>query len=639
MKAAAVILLSVLSAAAAVAQQRDVRPIAKPPAAAVTAKGTDLSVVVLSDDQAARPLRRVSVSLQLGILSSPRTVVTDEEGRAVFTGVAPGNYLLVAFKPGFVRTYYGSKTPGRGPGVAVAVVEGKSVPEIRLKVPRGGVIGGTLRSASGRPVANQSVQAISPQALKNLNLESMNESITTTAMTDDRGVYRVYGLAPGSYFVMTSGISLRQEFRQVTAEQVKWAQGLSSSGTLPATTEPPPPPPPTAPASWAPVFFPGTAVVTEAVPVSIEAGQERLGVDFVTLLVPTAQIRGRLMDDQGRPQENQSVTIRALTSKATGLEFLETLGGESGRTDQDGAFTLNGVKPGRYTLNARVTIRTGNEPPANPQANAMAEAMAMFGGAVGTHWASEEINVSGRDITDVTLVLKPALTVTGKVVYDASTMKPPEDMTTVRLAVSSMGNDAASPIETLVQSMLGGSSVTVSADGTFVAKGLSPGRYRIMTASGVLASLAPSEGLEGTWTLKSVMAGGRDVADTGLDVKDNVSNVVVTFTDKPSELSGTVFDQQGRVTPEFPIVIFSTDKASWVSGSRRVKQARPASDGTFKVTGLPAGEYFVCAVIAVEQSELADPEFLEQLAASSYKIKITMRDGQKTVQDLKLGGG
>ena len=170
------------------------------------AKGTDVSVIVVSDDQSARPLRRVSVSLQLGLLSAPRTVVTDDDGRAVFTAVAPGNYLLIAFKPGYVRTYYGSKTPGRGPGVAVAVLEGKPVPELRLKVPRGAVIGGTVRSVTGRPAANQMVQVLSPNAMKNLSLEALNESTTTVATTDDRGMYRVYGLAPGSYIVSVTSI-------------------------------------------------------------------------------------------------------------------------------------------------------------------------------------------------------------------------------------------------------------------------------------------------------------------------------------------------------------------------------------------------------------------------------------------------
>jgi hypothetical protein len=631
-------LCGVLGAGGAVLAQRDVRPPAKPAVAVPTGKGTDISVVVVSDEQSARPLRRVSVSLQLGLLSAPRTVVTDDEGRAVFTAVGPGNYLLIAFKPGYVRTYYGSKTPGRGPGVAVAVIDGKPVPELRLKVPRGGVIGGTVRSVTGRPAANQMVQVISPTTLKNMSLEAISESTLTTAITDDRGMYRVYGLAPGSYIVSVSSTGMREEFRQVTAEQVQWASALSSSGTLAAAAPAPPPPPAAAPTSFSTVFYPGTAVAADAQPVAVEAGEERLGVDFGITLVPTAQIRGRLVDEQGRPQANQSVSLRAPASSASGLEFIESLGSGSGRTGPDGTFTLSSVKPGRYTLSARATIRAANEPAGAPQANAMGEALAMLGMGGGTHWASEDVTVAGRDIADLTLVLKPSLTITGKVAYEASTLKPPEDMTSVRLAVTEVTKESASAVTTLVQSMFGGGSVTVAADGTFVAKGLSPGKYRVMTAGGVLASLAPAERVDG-WTLKSVMAGGRDVADTGLDVKENVSNVIVTFTDRPSELTGTVFDQAGRVTPEFPIVVFSTDKTYWLSGSRRVKQARPASDGTFRVAGLPAGDYFVCAVTAVEESELADPAFLEQLAASSYKIRISIRAGERTVQDLKLGGG
>jgi hypothetical protein len=386
------------------------------------------------------------------------------------------------------------------------------------------------------------------------------------------------------------------------------------------------------------VFYPGTALAAEAQPVAVEAGQERLGVDFAIMLVPTAQVRGRLVDEEGRPQANQNVSLRAPSSSAMGLEFIESIGTGSTTTGADGAFTLTGVKPGRYTLNARATIRPANETGGAAQNNPMGEALAMLGLGGGTHWASEEIAVAGRDITDLTLVLKPTLTITGKVAIEASTLKAPEDMSSVRLAVASVSTEPTSAVTTLMQSMFGGSSVTVSSDGTFVAKGLSPGQYRITTAGGVLSSLAPTERID-PWTLKSVMFGGRDVADTGIEVNQNVSNVTVTFTDRPSELTGTVFDQAGRVTPEFPIVVFSTDKTYWVSGSRRVKQARPASDGTFKVVGLPAGEYFVCAVTAVEQSELADPAFLEQLAASGYKIKIAIRAGEKTVQDLKLGGG
>ena len=98
-----------------------------------------------------------------------------------------------------------------------------------------------------------------------------------------------------------------------------------------------------------------------------------------------------------------------------------------------------------------------------------------------------------------------------------------------------------------------------------------------------------------------------------------------------------MFDGAGRVTPNFPIVVFATDRAYWTLGSRRVQTARPASDGKFKVTGLPAGEYYVCAVTAVDRTEVYDPAFLEPLVAVSFKI--TIADGEKKTQDLRLGGG
>jgi hypothetical protein len=135
------------------------------------------------------------------------------------------------------------------------------------------------------------------------------------------------------------------------------------------------------------------------------------------------------------------------------------------------------------------------------------------------------------------------------------------------------------------------------------------------------------------------MAGGQDIADGVLDVTDggSVSDVVVTFTDRPTALSGQVFDQAGRVTADFPIVIFSTDRTTWVPASRRIQIVRPATDGRFRAVGLPAGEYYVAAVTAIEPDQATDPSFLEQLAAVSFTLAIA--DGEQKTQDLKLGGG
>jgi hypothetical protein len=133
------------------------------------------------------------------------------------------------------------------------------------------------------------------------------------------------------------------------------------------------------------------------------------------------------------------------------------------------------------------------------------------------------------------------------------------------------------------------------------------------------------------------MAGSRDVADSPLDIKphEDLPELIVTFTDKVTELSGTLFDAAGRPTPDFSVIVFPADRALWLQNSRRIRPARPASDGKFRVPGLPAGDYYMAAVADYEQTDLYDASFLDQLAAAGYKI--TLAEGERKVQDLKLG--
>ena len=48
----------------------------------------------------------------------------------------------------------------------------------------------------------------------------------------------------------------------------------------------------------------------------------------------------------------------------------------------------------------------------------------------------------------------------------------------------------------------------------------------------------------------------------------------------------------------------------------------PASDGTYKITGLPAGEYYVCALTDLDPNDLYDSAFLDQLVAGAFKITL-----------------
>ena len=627
----------VSSVAAGAQQQRDVKPTtpAKPAAPVAT---TNMVVHVVSDEDSTQPMRRVAVSVQAGEIDLPRTAVTDEQGRAVIA-VPAGNYFVVAAKPGYVRTYYGSKTPGRGPGIAVAVIDGKPVPEMTLRLIRGGVISGTIRSASGKPVPNLRVQALSSASVRVADLMAAGEAMLNVSTTDDRGMYRIYGLAPGTYSVVAQ-VGSGAEIRPVTQEQLQWADRIASGTALTMPADAVAPPEPAARGAYAPVYYPGTPLAQSASQIRIGPNEERLGVDFPLQLVPTARIRGRLLDDQGRPQPGAQLTLKQQTTGAMPMDEMAIVGAMLGggtSTQADGTFIIEAVKPGEYTLNAQATIKDGAAPPAGP--GGIGAMLGPFGGR-GTHWASESLSVMGRDITDLVLVLRPGMTIAGRIVHEGTTLEKPTDLTGIPLSLAEASTAASNPIADMLQSMMGGTQLTVAKDGTFSGAGLRPGQYKLNTLSSVLSQfIAPSQTSTSGWQLKSIVVNGVDVADTAIYVRpgENLTDVVVTFTDKLAELSGTVYDQAGRVTPNFPIIVFSTNEAHWRQGSRRTRQVRPATDGSFKVLGLPAGEYFVSAVTSVEQSDLADPEFLRQLAAASFRI--TLKDAEQKKQDLKLGGG
>lgn len=591
----------------------------------------EINVQVMTDELNSQPIRRVSVAIQAGEIDVPHIGVTDDNGRVSFRNLVAGNYLLTATRAGFVKTFYGSAYPGRGPGASVSVSDTQRSANVQIRMLRGGVITGTIRGVNGRPMPNQQVQTTLVRTSSSGDRRAVNlEAGLGIVNTDDRGVFRVFGLAPGEYIVFVPALSVfSEEVRPMTAAEVKWADGVTGSG---ATTAPstglPPTPEPAPSVMYSPVYYPGTAQASDARVITLGAAEERPGVDISLMLVPTAKLSGRVVDADGRPQTSVRVELRP--TKQDGMDLFSALFNQSGYTDSDGAFTIQAVKPGNYTMTARATPKTDGPPPSGGDTSRGT-----------THFATQELLVQGADVSNLALTLRPGMTVSGRVVYEATSKKPP-DLT--RAPISLMPAPTGNGVDDLtgmMMSFMGGGgalSPRIEADGKFTIAGVPPGVYRLNTPFGMMTMLPFGNMMTGGWTLKSVMAGGRDIADAPLDVRigADVSNVVVTFTDNPSELSGSVTDAAGRPIGGFPIVVFSTDRQYWTLGSRRVQVARPATDGKYKVTGLPAGEYFVCAVTAVDRSEVYDPAVLETLVPLAFKIVIA--DAEKKVQDLRLGG-
>ena len=203
----------------------------------------------------------------------------------------------------------------------------------------------------------------------------------------------------------------------------------------------------------------------------------------------------------------------------------------------------------------------------------------------------------------------------GHVVFDGTTLKPPASLGRIRASLSAVtqGRTAA----------VGVAPVMVNASGTFSFIGVAPGRYQMSAGA-----------IEG-WQPLSAVVGGRNSFDAPFEVRsEDITDAVLTFTDHPSELSGSIQDAAGHPAPDYFVVVFPADKSLWTPQSRRIQAKRPASDGHFVWPNLPPGEYLLAAVTDVEQGQWYDPAFLATLAPAA--VRLTIAPGQKAVQHLKI---
>jgi hypothetical protein len=233
------------------------------------------------------------------------------------------------------------------------------------------------------------------------------------------------------------------------------------------------------------------------------------------------------------------------------------------------------------------------------------------GAAAALMWALADVDVSGRDVDGLALTLAPAVTVGGRIAFAGAAPAP-----TPRIALRLI---AAHPTSV-------STNVTLSpgADGTFAIQNVIPGTYRID---------ATSPG----WSLQSTSIAGRDVTDGLFEVKpgESVANAVVTLTNAPASLSGTLFDAANRPSSDLAIVLFSADPTHWFAGSRRLRQpVRPDSNGKFSFATLPAGDYYLAALTDYEPTDWFNPSFLEQVAPGA--IKVTIGAGERKVQDVRI---
>lgn len=206
-------------------------------------------------------------------------------------------------------------------------------------------------------------------------------------------------------------------------------------------------------------------------------------------------------------------------------------------------------------------------------------------------------------------------------VFEQTTLVPPGDRSAVDVMFT-----AVQPVPGIVSAP----RAVVNAAGSFRFSSVAPGSY-------VLRAEPPAAASGARWRLKSAMLNGCDLADRPLHVASGgaeLSGVVMTFTDRATEVAGRLIDESGQPVTRYSIVVFTSDRSLWLPDARRIRSVQPATDGSFALAGLPAGEYAIAAAENLETSDLPDQAFLEQLLASAYTV--TLVQGERKRQDLRI---
>lgn len=497
------------------------------------------------------PLRRAEVHVDEWSTgddaSGPAATMTDGDGRYELAGLPAGRYQLKARRGGYVEVAYGQRRPFER-GRPLELAAGAVLRDIDFALPPGAVVTGRVVDEFGEAMAHVSVSLARRRYVEGAR-RLVGES---GASTDDRGEFRIFGVPPGDYILVAKfagrNLGSRDRLRYVTT------------------------------------YYPGTALASAAERLTVGIGQEVSGITIALARAATAAVSGVVRSSKDSIRAFTIVTAREMDGSDPHGEQATAL------ASGDGSFTITGLLPGRYLLEAGSGLH-----------------------AEASEFGSIEVVVEGSDVTGVTLMLSRGATARGRIRFDTS---PPPGLRPSQVFV-------VAPSLDLHGSRMNYRPPVVADDWSFEVSGLI-GRGFIR--AGTLSD----------WQMERVRRGGVDVTDTPLDFSKDIDGLEIELTQRTTVISGRVLDDRDALANDATVIAFADDAEKWGPHSRFIATARPDQQGRFRIAGLPPGRYVAIALDYLEPGEERDPGLLEDWRKRGTPL--TLSDGQTYTLDLKVSG-
>jgi hypothetical protein len=239
--------------------------------------------------------------------------VTDTNGHYAIAGVAPGRYQLWVQRAGFLNSYYGSHGPNR-PGKSIALAPGENRKDLNFALEPPGVITGHIYDQDGEPLSTAVL-------LYREDWYNGHKRVVPAggANADDEGMYRLFGLAAGTYIVSTSQTSVRPASPVPTNE------------------------------IYPPTFYPSTEDAGGAISLRLVPGGEARNIDIHARKTVAVHVNGAIVAQNLTPELHLTLQRRdGLPANGNNIMF-----------PQRGQFSARGVTPGSYILAGRSPTEYG----------------------------------------------------------------------------------------------------------------------------------------------------------------------------------------------------------------------------------------------------------------------------------------
>ncbi len=307
------------------------------------------------------PVKKASIQLQRadpqpGVMFTPGySTTTDVSGHFAMKDIDPGRYRVNVQRTGFVNMSYGSRGPGR-PGTVLTLAPGQKVKDVNFRMTPHAVITGRVLDEDGEPVASVQVQA-----LRNSYIQGKKRLMPGgVATTNDLGEYRMFGLAPGRYYLSAT----LREMSMPTVDR----------SANPAPEE-----------GYVPTYYPGSTDPASASLLEVLPGAQMRGMDLALSRARTVRVRGHVVLTSGDKPRNLQLWLMP----REGFSFMGMQ--RPTMPDPSGRFEIRGVAPGSYILST------------------------MFFDGGRNYSTRQRVEVGSNNIDDLAVTIQAAVEVTGQV--------------------------------------------------------------------------------------------------------------------------------------------------------------------------------------------------------------------------------